>query len=76
MYQPTPNTGKKRPDDAPASNPIDNKRAQSGYGRNTPTDQAKLAYSTRQAEDKARRPTAELTGMSVKYKAELMRALP
>ena len=55
---------------------IDDKRAHSGYGRNTPTPEAKHAYSTQQTEDKARRLTAELTGMHVEYKAALRLALP
>ena len=38
--------------------------------------QAKHAYSTQQALDKARRPTAKLTGMHVKYKAALRQAPP
>ena len=70
VFQPTPSTGMKRPDGALAPKPDIGKRDQSGYGRNTPTDQAKHAYSTQQ-EDKARRLTAERTGMHVKYKATL-----
>ena len=66
----------KRPGGAPASDPDDSKRDQSGYGRNTPSDQAKHAYSTQQAENKARRLTAELTGMHVKYKAALREGHP
>ena len=58
----------RRPDGAPIPDPIDDKRAQSGYGHNTPIDQAKHAFSIQQTEDKARRLTAEHTGMHVKYK--------
>ena len=76
VYQPTPSKGMKRPDGAPAPNLDVNKRDQSGYGRNTPTDQAKHAYSTQQTEDKARRLAAELTGMHVECKVNLKQALP
>ena len=48
VYQPTPSTGMKRPGGAPAPDPSDDNRAQSGYWRNTPTGQAKHAYSTQQ----------------------------
>ena len=51
-------------------------RDDSWYGRNTPTDQAKHAYSTQQIEDKARRLTAELTGLHVKYRMALRQTLP
>ena len=44
VYQPTPNTGMKRPDNSPAPDPNDDRRDQSGYGRNMPADQAKHAY--------------------------------
>ena len=66
----------KRPGGASAPGPNDDTRARSGYGRNTPTDQAKHANSTQQTEDKASRLTAELTGMPFKYKAVLRQALP
>ena len=57
--------GMKRPGGAPAPRLDVNTRDESWYGRNTPTDHAKHAYSTQQTEDKARRITAELTGMHV-----------
>ena len=66
VYLPTPSTGMPRPDGTPAPEPKEDKRPQTGYGHNTPTDHA---YSTQQIEDKARRFTAELTGMHVKYRA-------
>ena len=76
VYQPAPSTGMKRPGGAPAPNPVDEKRDQPGYGRSTLTDQAKHAYSTQQTKGKARRLTAELTGMHAKYKAALPKAPP
>ena len=66
----------KLPGGAPVSEPREQKRTQSGYGHNTPTDQAKHAYSTRHAKEKARRLTAEFTAMHVIYKAALRQALP
>ena len=63
-------------DGAPAPKLDVNTRDGSWYGRNTPTDQANHAYSTQQTEDKARRTTAELTGMHVKYKAALRQTFP
>ena len=65
----------KRLNGAPAPDQNDDKRGHSGYGRNTPTGQAKYANSTQQTEDNARRLTAELTGMHVKYKAAIIRLL-
>ena len=59
----------RRPNGVPAPSPTDDKQDWFGYGRNTPTDQAKHAYSTQQTEDKARRLIAELPGMQVKCKA-------
>ena len=46
VYQPTPSTGMKPIGSAPAPDPVDDRRAQSGYGRNTSTGQAKHVYST------------------------------
>ena len=51
------------------------KRNQSGYGPNAPTDQ-RNANSTHQTEGKLRHLTAELTGMHVKYKAALRQVIP
>ena len=48
----------KRPYGAPALKLDANARDESWYGHNTPTDQARHAYSTQQTEDKARRITA------------------
>ena len=48
VYQPTPSTGMKRPGGAPAPDPDDDKRVQSGYGHKTPTDQTRHAYSIQQ----------------------------
>ena len=76
VYQPTPSTGMKLPDGAPAPNPDDDKRDQSGYERSTPTDQAKRSYSIQQTEDKVRCLIAELTGMHVKNNAALWQVHP
>ena len=76
VLQPTPSTGMKRPAGAPAPRSGASERDESWYGRNTPTDQAKLAYSNQQTEDKARRLTAELTGHHVKCRMAIRRALP
>ena len=76
VFQPTPSTGMKRPDGAPAPSLDIGRRDQLGYGRSTPTDHAKPAYSPQQTEDKARLPTAELTGMHVKYKTTVQQPLP
>ena len=76
MLQPTPSTGMRRPGGSPTPKLDVNARGELLYGHNTPTDQAKHAYSTQQTEDKARRLTAELTGMHVKYKAALRQTLP
>ena len=76
VLQPTTNTGMKRPAGAPAPKRDTGTREESWYGRNTPTDQAKNAYSTQQTADKARRLTAELTGMHVKYRMALRQTLP
>ena len=46
-------------------------RDQSGYRRNTPTGQAKHAYSTQQTEGKARRLAAKLTSTHAKFKGAL-----
>ena len=66
----------KRPDSAYTPKLGAITRDESWYWRNTPTDQAKHAYSTQQTEDKGRRLTAELTGMHVKCKAALRQTLP
>ena len=55
VLQPAPSTGMKRPAGAPAPRLGTSERDESWYGRNTPTDQAKHAYSTQQTKDKARR---------------------
>ena len=70
----TPSTGMPRPEGAPK--PSEELRPAIGYGHNTPTGQAKNAYSTKQTEDKARRRTAELTDMRVKYRAALRQTPP
>ena len=64
-YFPTSSTGMPRPDGAPE--PKEDTRTHAGCGRNTPTDQAKRAYSTQQTEDKVHRLTAELTPLFVAF---------
>ena len=66
----------KRPAGAPALRQEAGDRDESWYGRSTPTDQAKNAYSTQQTEDKARRPTAALTGLRVKYRMTIRQTVP